>query len=48
MLLAQTLMPWACEWLVFYELWLAVSVWYGDGPDRLDPASQAKILHSYS
>lgn len=48
MLLAQTLLPWACEWLIFYELWLATNIWYGDGPDRLEPASQAMILHPYS
>lgn len=48
MLLAQTVLPWACEWLFYYELWLGSATWYGDGPDRLDPASQAKILHPYA
>ena len=48
MLLAQTLLPWASEWLFYYELWIASGTWYGDGPDRLDPASQASILHPYS
>jgi hypothetical protein len=47
MLLSQTLLPWACEWLFYYELWLASEIWFGDGPDRLDPASQARILHPY-
>lgn len=47
MLLARTVLPWASEWLFYYELWLASGTWYGDGPDRLDPASQAKILHPY-
>lgn len=47
MLLARTILPWASEWLFYYELWLASGTWYGDGPDRLDPVSQAKILHPY-
>lgn len=47
MLLAQTVLPWASEWLFYYELWLANGTWYGDGPDRVDRASQAKILHPY-
>lgn len=47
MLLAQTVLPWVSEWLFYYELWLATGAWYGDGPDRLDPASQTRILHPY-
>lgn len=47
MYLAETFLPWACEWLVFYELWLATGLWYGDGPDRLDAAWQVSILHPY-
>lgn len=48
MYLSDTFLPWACEWLTFYELWLATDLWYGDGPDRLDATSQAIILHPYS
>jgi hypothetical protein len=48
MLLTQTILPWACEWLLYYELWKATDVWHGDGPDHLDAESQAKILHPYS
>jgi hypothetical protein len=48
MYLVDTFLPWACEWLTFYELWLATDLWYGDGPDRLDAAWQASILHPYS
>lgn len=47
MLLSETFLPWACEWLAFYELWLATGLWYGDGPDRLDAAWQDSILHAY-
>ena|SRR5689334_10003262 len=47
LLLVQTFLPWACEWLTYYELWKATGLWYGDGLHRLDAASQAKILHPY-
>lgn len=47
MLVARTVLPWASEWLFHYELWLACGTWYGDGPHRLDSASQTKILHPY-
>ena len=30
-LLARTIVPWASEWLQFYELWLATGVWLGEG-----------------
>lgn len=29
--IAETIIPWASEWLFFYELWHATSVWYGSG-----------------
>lgn len=48
MYLTETFLPWACEWLTFYELWLATDIWYGDGADCLDAESQGKILHPYS
>ena len=47
MLFVDTFLPWSCEWLVYYELWLATGVWYGDGPDMLDAESQERILHPY-
>jgi hypothetical protein len=33
MFLATTILPWASEWLMFYELWLASSTneWFGGG-----------------
>ena len=30
-LIARTILPWASEWLQFYELWLATGIWYGEG-----------------
>jgi hypothetical protein len=29
--LAETIVPWASEWLFFYELWHATGIWYGCG-----------------
>jgi hypothetical protein len=29
--IADTLVPWASEWLLFYELWLATGEWLGEG-----------------
>lgn len=46
--ITETFLPWACEWLTFYELWLATGLWHGEGPDGLDTESQAAILHPYS
>lgn len=30
-LLANTILPWASEWLLHYEVWLATNEWYGGG-----------------
>lgn len=27
----RTLIPWACEWLVHYECWVATGTWHGGG-----------------
>jgi len=31
MILVKTVVPWACEWLLQYEIWLATGEWYGVG-----------------
>lgn len=31
MMLADTVIPWASEWLLHYEVWLATGVWTGGG-----------------
>ncbi|MDD3193046.1 MAG: hypothetical protein PHE47_04240 [Oscillospiraceae bacterium] len=31
MLIADTIIPWAIEWLYFYEIWLATDTWCGGG-----------------
>lgn len=30
-MIAKTVIPWAAEWLQFYELWLSTGEWYGEG-----------------
>jgi hypothetical protein len=31
MLIANSIVPWASEWLLFYEIWLATGEWHGGG-----------------
>jgi hypothetical protein len=31
MAIADTIVPWACEWLHYYELWHAIGDWLGGG-----------------
>ena len=42
MSIAKTIVPWASEWLLFYELWLATGEWLGGGihleTEKEDPA----------
>jgi hypothetical protein len=30
----QSLIPWACEWLCHYELWVSTGIWHGGGIDH--------------
>ncbi|HEY1260489.1 MAG TPA: hypothetical protein VGF34_14675 [Stellaceae bacterium] len=41
-LIADTIVPWACDWLACYEGWLATGEWTGGGRHPGDaPAAQA-------
>ncbi len=31
MFYVKTLIPWACEWLVHYEIWVSSGIWNGGG-----------------
>ncbi|MCO6497193.1 MAG: hypothetical protein J5I50_05975 [Chitinophagaceae bacterium] len=31
MLYTKTIIPWACEWLCHYELWVCTGIWHGGG-----------------
>lgn len=33
-LIAYTVLPWTCEWLYYYELWLTTGEWFGGGIDH--------------
>ena len=40
LLIAETIVPWASEWLLHYELWLATGEWHGGGHEpeaKIDP-----------
>jgi len=48
MLFVDTFVPWALEWLFYYELWRATDMWMGDGRDRMEDTAQSQILHPYT
>lgn len=31
MFISDTIIPWACEWLYHYELWVCTGLWHGGG-----------------
>ena len=35
--IARTIVPWTCEWLLHYELWLATGEWHGSGGNHTGP-----------
>jgi hypothetical protein len=44
MLIVDTIVPWAAEWLLHYEMWLAVGEWFGDrDPDTVLPRHYADL-----
>lgn len=45
MLLVETIVPWASEWLMNYEIWLATGEWCGGGehPDLCDKTIRDEI-----
>lgn len=36
-LLAETTLPWTCEWLLFFEGWLVTGTWEGGGRHPVSP-----------
>jgi hypothetical protein len=42
MAIAETTLPWACDWIACYELWLITGVWRGGGRHARDPLLQRK------
>jgi len=44
MLIVDTIVPWAAEWLLHYEVWLATNEWFGDhGDDVLRPTHYQEL-----
>ena len=31
MMIANTIIPWTSEWLLYYEIWAATGIWHGGG-----------------
>lgn len=42
MSLASTIVPWASEWLYFYEVWVMTGEWYGEGNHPGDNKEEKK------
>ena len=41
MAIAETIVPWALDWIACYELWLMTGVWTGGGRHVGDPPAEA-------
>ena len=41
-LIADTVVPWASEWLYYYELWLTTGDWRGGGVHPDDPPAERR------
>jgi hypothetical protein len=45
--LAETIVPWTAEWLIYYELWRVTGLWHGSGDDMAwanDPGNQPTLV----
>lgn len=38
--ISDTIIPWASEWLFFYEIWLSTGVWHGGGIHSITEAEK--------
>ena len=46
MMIADTIIPWACRWLFYYEMWLYDGVWRGGGIDHeVATGAQSTSIH---
>ena len=43
MFLALKIVPWAAEWLLFYELWVITGEWLGEGVEHSPQAPFTKV-----
>ena len=44
--IAWTIVPWICVWLYFYEVWLRIGVWRGEGTHPDLPEHNAVLRHA--
>lgn len=42
MTIADTVIPWTCEWLLHYECWLGTGKWHGGGIHNVSEAEKQK------
>lgn len=40
----HSLIPWACEWLIHYELWVSTGIWHGGGIHHENEAEMQEKL----
>ena len=45
--IAKTILPWACEWLLHYEFWLATGEWCGSGGNHTGPIVGSTTHHRH-
>ena len=45
--IAETILPWTCEWLLHYEFWRATGEWCGSGGNHTGPIAGSAIPHRH-
>lgn len=45
MYLVETILPWASEWLLHYEVWLATGEWQGGGEHPTTTPTRGRLAH---
>ena len=45
--IAETILPWTCEWLLHYEFWLATGEWCGSGGNHTGPIAGPTTPHRH-
>ena len=45
--IAETILPWACEWLLHYEFWRATGEWCGSGGNHTGPIDGPTTPHRH-
>ena len=45
--IAETILPWTCEWLLHYEFWRATGEWCGSGGNHTGPIAGSATPHRH-